>query len=110
MEAKEVQILIDSSIILFDEEHEKFPGIIKQFSLTEREGDKPYRMTALISEREAGKPEKVLNEWTFAVSEEDIDFLKLQRQVELTRLVTMGDHDLSIVYRGVVVSALLDKN
>ncbi len=106
MKPKEVKSLIDSNIILFDEEHEKFPGLIKQFSLTEREGEKPYRMTALISEREAGNPTKVLREWVFAVSEDDIDLLKLNKQVELARLVTMGDKEITIIYKGIVVSSI----
>lgn len=106
MKPKEVKSLIDSNIILFDEEHEKFPGLIKQFSLTEREGEKPYRMTALISERETGNPTKVLREWVFAVSEDDIDLLKLNKQVELTRLVTMGDKEITIIYKGIVVSSI----
>lgn len=99
---KEVIALVDKSIILFDEEHEKFPGVIKQFNLTETGEDKPYRMTALISETEAGKG-KVLNEWQFAITEDDINLLKSKKQVTLTRLVNIPDKQISIDYRAIIV-------
>ena len=102
MDARDVKILIDKSIILFDEEHEKFPGVIKHFNLTESGKEKPYTMTALISETEAGKG-KVLNDWTFEIDEDDIYTLKEGKQTTLNRVVNMGGSNIVIEYRGIVL-------
>ena len=44
MNEKDVKALIDKNIILFDEDHDRFPGAIKSFDLNKGEGDKPHKM------------------------------------------------------------------
>lgn len=103
MKAEDVKELIDKSIILFDEEHERFPGIIESFDLEKEAGDKPYKMYASIGETQTGKG-KVLVKWKFVVSESDIKNLKNRKEVTLTRKAKVRDMELSIVYHGIIVS------
>jgi len=102
MTAKEVKILIGKSILFFNEDHERFPGIIKSFNLTETGEVKPYRMFTDVSETSAGKG-KVLNKWTFKLSEEDIDYLISKKEVHLTREFTVDDKTIDAEYRGIVI-------
>lgn len=103
MNEKDVKALIDKNIILFDEDHDRFPGVIKSIDLNKGEGDKPHKMVAYIGETQTGKG-KVLVEWNFIVSDSDIEKLKARKEVTLTRRVLIADMELSFIYRAIVVS------
>lgn len=103
MNEKDINELIDKNIILFNEDHDRFPGVIKSFDLNKVEGDKPHKMIAYIGETQTGKG-KVLVEWNFIVSDSDIEKLKAKKEVALTRRVLVADMELSFIYRAIIVS------
>ena len=103
MNENDVKELIDKNIILFDEDHDRFPGVIKSIDLNKGEGDKPHKMIAYIRETQTGKG-KVLVEWNFIVSDSDIEKLKAKKEVMLTRRVLVVDMELSFIYHAIIVS------
>ena len=103
MNEKDVKALIDKNIILFDEDHDRFPGVIKSIDLNKGEGDKPHKMVAYIGETQTGKG-KVLVEWNFIVSDSDIEKLKAKKEVTLTRNDLIADMKQSFNKRAIIHS------
>ena len=105
MDRNDVLPLVNRHIMLYDdsEDNDRYPGVIKDFDLVEKGEEKPYRMIVAVSEVEAGKG-RVVNNWTFAVSAEDIGKLLRKNLVTLARPVNIDGYDLVLYYPAVLVN------
>lgn len=104
MDEKEVRTLIGKHIMLYNtEDSDRYPGVINQFNLVDAGGEKPFRMMAAVSEIEASKG-RVVNDWTFAVSADDINKLLKRQLVVLSRPVNIDGYDLVLYYSAVLVN------